>query len=95
MAPIFVILREHGEIWDTMVKIDTQLANDPHGGSTGELCRELLARLERHNTKEEADVYPQADWVPSTDAGAGLRSFLDAGRMPDGWVCEQARTQLP
>jgi len=86
VMPIFVMLREHGEIWDTLAAVEAGLA----AGDAPGACRLLLEQLERHNAKEEPIVYPQADAALSRAAGAGLRAFLDAGRMPDGWVCEKA-----
>ena len=78
-APIFVMLRKHGEIWDAMDALDAQLGNDPGNGPSEESCRGLLTQLEQHNSKEEAVVYPAADTVLSADAGAELRAFLAAG----------------
>ena len=90
VAPVFVMLREHGEIWNTMDALDTQLSDDTGSRSGGESCRELLAQLERHNAKEEAIIYPQADTVLSADAAASLRAFLSCGQTPEGWACQQA-----
>ena len=56
------------------------------------LLTELAAQLERHNTKEEPILYPQADLVLSAAATVELREFLASGRMPDGWVCQRAQT---
>jgi regulator of cell morphogenesis and NO signaling len=89
VAPIFVMLREHGEIWDILDRIDVQLIDDPGAGPASETCHQLLAALERHNAKEEAIVYPRADTVLSSTADTGLRAFLAAGRTPQGWVCDQ------
>jgi hemerythrin-like domain-containing protein len=87
-APIFVMLREHGEIWDTTEALEAQLREG--GDGAGDACRRLLEQLDAHNAKEEPIVYPQADTVLTDAAGAGLRAFLEAGRMPDGWVCARA-----
>ena len=86
VAPIFVMLREHGEIWDTLDAVEAQLA----GGDPADACRGLLEQLDRHNSKEEPIVYPQADTELSASASAGLRAFLECGSMPDGWVCARA-----
>jgi hypothetical protein len=86
VAPIFVMLREHGEIWDTLDAAEARLA----GGSAAPVCRELLEQLDRHNSKEEPIIYPQADTALSGPASAGLRAFLASGRMPEGWVCARA-----
>jgi hemerythrin-like domain-containing protein len=90
VAPIFVMLREHGEIWDTMDAMDREIARAGAGAAMSEVCRGLLEQLERHNAKEEAIVYPQADEVLTAPAAAGLRAFLEAGRVPAGWVCSGA-----
>lgn len=89
-APLFVMLREHGEIWDTMQGIETELRGRSAGGPSRETGRRLLAQLEQHNLKEEAVIYPQADDVLGADQDARLREFVATGQMPPGWVCERA-----
>lgn len=90
--PIFVMLREHGELWASMDALDALLADGADSEAMLDACRELLAQLERHNSKEEPIIYTQADSVLAAGAGAELAAFLDAGRMPQGWVCERARS---
>jgi DUF438 domain-containing protein len=90
VAPVFVMLREHGEIWDTLDAVDAQLRADTADGVVDEACRTLLAQLEKHNAKEEPILYTQADAVLTPAASAGLKAFLAAGRTPDGWACAQA-----
>jgi hemerythrin-like domain-containing protein len=89
MAPVFVMIREHGEIWRTMDELEGRLA--PGGESEGldEVCEELAARLESHNAKEEAILYPRADAVVA--GAAEVAAFLASGEMPAGWVCAGAR----
>ncbi|NKZ05255.1 hemerythrin domain-containing protein [Actinomadura latina] len=87
MAPIFVMLREHGEIWRTMDRLE-----DEAGGDAGPAtARELLAVLERHNSKEEPIIYPQADAVLPPEAADHLHRFIASGRTPEGWVCQGAK----
>jgi regulator of cell morphogenesis and NO signaling len=90
VAPIFVMLREHGEIWDTLDLLAAQLGTDANATTTSELCRKLLVQLERHNSKEEPVLYPQADVALTAAARTSLRAFLAAGRIPEGWVCARA-----
>ena len=92
-APIFVMLRQHGEIWDTLEELENRLDDD--AATTADTCRRLLTQLDAHNAKEEPIIYPQADTVLSAAAGAGLHAFIQAGRMPDGWVCARAGTAGP
>lgn len=88
VAPIFVMLREHGELWRTMETIERELAGDGSGAAAQ--CKVLLAQLEKHNSKEEPTLYPHADDVLGAPASAGLRSFLEHGSLPDGWTCAGA-----
>lgn len=86
MAPVFVMLREHGEIWRAMDRLEGEL-----GGEAGQAAaHELLAILERHNSKEEPIIYPQADAVLTPEAAERLHGFIASGRTPEGWVCQGA-----
>jgi regulator of cell morphogenesis and NO signaling len=90
VAPIFVMLREHGEIWDTLDAIDAQLGREADAWTTSAICHLLLDQLKRHNDKEEPIVYSQIAVALSEPAESKLRAFLDAGRMPPAWRCRQA-----
>jgi hemerythrin-like domain-containing protein len=90
VAPVFVMLREHGELWRTMESIERALSGDQTEAEVPAACTSLLAQLERHNSKEEPILYPHADDVLGATAGAELRAFLEHGRMPNGWTCANA-----
>ena len=90
VAPIFVMLREHGELWRTMDSIERALAGETADVAVPGECKWLLAQLEKHNAKEEPILYPHADKVLGAPASAKLRMFLESGRMPDGWECARA-----
>ena len=103
MMPIFVMLREHGELWSALDELERMLAahsdsdinadvdTDVDTDALVNACRELLAKLDTHNAKEEPIIYSQADATLSADASSDLSDFLASGRMPDGWVCHGAR----
>lgn len=90
VAPMFVMEREHGELWATMDTLDAELGGGAGGTWVSDVCGRLLEQLARHNSKEEPIIYPQADAGLSASAAAELRAFLDAGRIPEGWVCARA-----
>lgn len=90
IPPIMVMLREHGELWETMDVLQSSLDNASGDAEMRDTCTELLAQLASHNSKEEPIIYPQADRILSAEATGELRVFLDSGRLPDGWVCERA-----
>ena len=92
MAPVFVMLREHGQMWNTLDTLDAELARDGAGSAVLDTCRELEAQLQAHNSKEEPILYPQAETVLTASAAAQLRTFLDSGTMPEAWVCQTARS---
>jgi len=91
-VPTIVMLREHGEMWKILDTLEAALRKDPGGDTVLSLCEELVPRLEAHNAKEEAILYAQADKILSDEASADLQAFLASGRMPEGWVCERARS---
>jgi regulator of cell morphogenesis and NO signaling len=86
-APVFVMLREHAQIWATL---DT-LEREPAPGTALVLCRQLTVRLLHHNLKEEKVLYPRADDALPPAAAGRLRAFLGSGELPEGWVCVKAR----
>ncbi|WP_446664770.1 hemerythrin domain-containing protein [Flexivirga sp. B27] len=93
MMPVMVMLREHGALWDAMGVIESELTGaDDTADNTALLdrCRELLALLDQHNTKEEPIIYPRADLDLDEATHDDLADFLHAGETPEGWVCQNA-----
>ncbi|QIX27138.1 hemerythrin domain-containing protein [Nocardioides sp. JQ2195] len=92
MMPVMVMLREHGELWSVMDALAVAVsAEEPDLEQLRELCGDLLARLDAHNSKEEPIIYPHAESDLPEDAAAELADFIDNGTLPGGWVCEGAR----
>lgn len=92
MAPIFVMLREHGEMWETLSALDAALTN---GGTEDQLlqsCHALTGQLTDHNAKEEPILYPQIDRAMTDSAKADFATLLATASVPAGWVCTQARS---
>ena len=93
MAPVFVMVREHGEIWRTLDKLEADVngatVDAPAAVAT---CSELAGQLDAHNMKEEQILYPQADRVMTPPASDELDVFIRSGKMPDGWICGGARS---
>jgi hemerythrin-like domain-containing protein len=89
LAPVLVMLREHGEIWRSLDAIDgIDVDQDP--AAAAKVCAQLLDLLSAHNAKEEPIIYPQGDKVLSPEAQSDLGTFIDTGEMPRDWVCAQA-----
>lgn len=91
VAPVFVMLREHAEIWATLEALEREVAAGVPTSEATALCLQLTGQLQDHNVKEERVLYPQADHVLAPAATEQLRAFLDAGALPEGWVCRRAR----
>lgn len=87
MAPVLVMLREHGEMWGTLDALDD--AADDDVALT--LCRRLNVQLLHHNMKEEKILYPELERVVPEPQEERLRAFLQTGEMPADWVCVRAR----
>lgn len=90
VAPVFVMLREHGEMWRTLDALALEVRADPAGPGAKQLLHELTVQLQHHNMKEERILYPQADDALDEQQAAHLRGFLVDGTMPEGWVCDRA-----
>jgi len=89
-APLFVMLREHAQIWTLLDSLERDLDG---AAANPALIRQLSSHLLHHNLKEEKVLYPQADELLPATAADRLRNFLDAGAMPEDWVCFKARPQ--
>ncbi len=89
--PIFVMMREHGELWRTMDTLTDLLADGMDSTRLRDTCRQLLDQLDQHNAKEEPVTYPHFDTDLPPQTSAELARFIETGRTPDGWVCQQAQ----
>jgi len=90
MGPIFVMLREHGELWRSMDAVEALLAAAADTAAVRDACTGLLALLDAHNSKEEPIIYTQADQLLDGAASTELLDFLEGGTTPDGWVASAA-----
>lgn len=89
--PIGVMLREHGEIWQTLDAMQAKLAESDSRSDLLSACEELAGQLDRHNGKEEPIFYTQADRSLDAVQAKELDDFLRSGQMPPGWICQVAR----
>lgn len=88
-APVFVLPRDHAQIWGTLGSLER--AVDAGAGTGLAVCKRLTVQLLHHNLKEEKILYPRAaDALPAAAAGR-LRAFLSSAELPEGWVCMKAR----
>ncbi|UVI35055.1 hemerythrin domain-containing protein [Brevibacterium spongiae] len=91
MGPVFVMLREHGELWDRMDEIASKLEA---GASSGEIAapvwEALETGLEAHNDKEEKILYPAGDDLLTADLGEEILETLANPDIPEGWTCEMS-----
>lgn len=88
--PIFVMIREHGDIWRMMDVLAQLVAAGSDLPAAREVCDQMVVALESHNVKEEAVIYPQAEGAFSAEAEEEMKRFLATGSTPDGWVCQAA-----
>lgn len=90
VMPTFVMMREHGELWRTMDILSTLLADRVDDEQVRDTCRQLLAQLHQHNSKEEPVIYPHADTDLPPQVSAEAARFIRTGCIPDGWICQHA-----
>lgn len=89
-TPIFAMVREHGELWETMETL-TQLLTDPEDSPRLEAtCEQLLDQLHKHSFNEEPVIYLHTNYELPAATRAELTRFVATGRVPEGWVCQEA-----
>ena len=91
VMPIFVMMREHGQLWRTMDTLQDLLADGNDRQRLRDTCGQLLDQLDQHNSKEEPVIYSHVDTDLPPHTTAELARFIETGRTPDGWICQQAR----
>ena len=94
LAPVLVMLREHGEIWDLLDTIDEALVRADLTTVRATWPR-LAHLLEQHNAKEERILYPAGDQTLSEETAHAVTTALASGSTPPGWTCEMAGRANP
>ncbi|AYM40948.1 MULTISPECIES: hemerythrin domain-containing protein [Mycobacteroides] len=90
VMPIFVMMREHGQLWRTMDTLTDLLNSRKNSLCLRDMCMQLLDQLHQHNFKEELIIYPNADTGLPLHTSVEVSRFVETGQAPDGWVCQQA-----
>lgn len=93
VMPIFVMMREHGQLWRSMDTLIDLLADGFDRQRLRDTCGLLMDQLHQHNLKEEPIIYPHADTDLPPQTSAELARFIESGRTPDGWICRQAAAE--
>lgn len=94
MMSLMVMRREHGELWRCMDQLADQLASATSASDDIDACcREILELLEKHNVKEEPVIYPHLDSDLSPQGRKHVQELLSTGRLPSGWICQEATTR--
>ena len=88
--PVFVMKREHGQMWPLIGRLEAACAACAAADTLREDARQLLQQLKMHNPKEEQIVYAAADRHEAAQPEAPLVQAMAAARMPEGWVCAMA-----
>lgn len=91
-APVFVMLREHAQLWASLDDLERELATGLDDAAAQHRCHLLLVALQHHNVKEERILYPEADRTLTPEVAERLNAFLADGKLPEGWVCAKARS---
>ena len=90
VAPVAVMLREHGDIWLALDEVEARAAQQTDPETVRRAYDDLAYLLDAHNEKEEQILYPQDHTL--TDAQtAELRAFIESGTLPEGWICHDLR----
>jgi iron-sulfur cluster repair protein YtfE (RIC family) len=88
--PVFVMQREHGQMWPLIRSLETACATGASADDLRADATQLLQQLKIHNPKEEQIVYAAADRYEPAHPDAPLAQAMAAARMPENWVCAMA-----
>ena len=88
--PVFVMQREHGQMWPLITGLEAAGAAGAGIDALRTDAGKLLMLLKMHNPKEEQIVYSAADRYEPAHPEATLVAAMAAAHMPDGWVCANA-----
>ncbi|MEO8777574.1 MAG: hemerythrin domain-containing protein [Rhodanobacter sp.] len=88
--PVFVMKREHGQMWPLILRLEAACAAGRDADTLRDDARQLLQQLKIHNPKEEQIVYAAADRYEPAHPDATLVEAMAAAHMPAGWVCALA-----
>lgn len=90
-ADVLAMLREHGQLWDVLDRLEREIVTDRNGKTALAFCNQLVVMLSPHHLREEKIIYAQADDLLTKPAEVRLRGFLAYARLPEGWACEKAK----
>lgn len=94
LAPVLVMLREHGQIWDLLDAAASALDNNDRAAAQ-QLWFRLASALEQHNFKEERILYPAGDQKILPADAVLIAETLEDGETPLAWTCEMAGQSEP
>jgi iron-sulfur cluster repair protein YtfE (RIC family) len=86
VAPAMVMLREHGEIWQALDSVDSEIRGGRDASRALAGIATLESALEQHNMKEERILYPASGQVLSAANTEAVRVAFESGKRPDGWL---------
>lgn len=89
-AAIFAMLREHGQMWPILDRLDEQLERGAAAREVTATLAELRQVLAAHNDKEERTIYSLADAAHEGESAQKMMALMADGEMPAGWRCARA-----
>lgn len=92
--PVFVMRKEHGEMWPFMQTLDEAVAAEAPLDSVQQTALSLFRLLQVHNPKEEEVVYTAADRLVAEDPEQPWLTALTTQEIPSGWTCAMAGSAI-
>ncbi len=84
VAPVFVMLREHAEIWQALDAMEAEVGRDTTRALAA--MATMTSVLGPHNSKEEQILYPASGQVLDPKDTEAVRLVFEEGKRPEGWL---------
>lgn len=89
VAPVFVMIREHGEIWRALDVVRSEDGRDMDRAIAA--FESMEAVLSAHNFKEEQILYPASDSTLDPEHIEAVRAAFEDSKRPEEWLPQALR----
>jgi hypothetical protein len=88
--PVFLMKREHGQMWPLLESLAAATANGAPAGPFHDELPQQYQLQQMQNPKEESIVYTALDRLQAQHPDESLAASVAAAQLPNDWRCAMA-----